>query len=693
MTLTADFGMPGTAPWQTMPNTDIDLALRDIDSALEGYEHAEEYDSANMWDRLTLSREGRTLRQADIEFDPNLCSPVIDAVNDRLLITSVTASAGTATDSAASDAATNLVARVIAENQLQTRGRTWNRKALRDGDAYIIVWPDQNFDPDAQPELTGNLDVEDVATPLGVNITYADPRQCRMFYDPENPRKKLFFAQMWVTTLPGEKQERIRVNLFYPTRVEKWISSAGTREKRAADFEHFEDDTPGLSDGGEQLADAVWPMANPYGEVPVFHLRTDYEYGKPEHRNAFAEQAGISGLVEKMMVTAEFSSYPQRYAIQEADSLGNQSIREDPLADHSPADWDHDFNSEGVSLTTINSGLISNETGSEFEANPGSMQLFKNFKAVGQFATADMANFLDPIKQFAQMISTATTTPLWKFSGIGATPPSGESLKVEESGLVQKVLDRMAMLGGEWEHAYEFALKILGVTARIVVSWASPTTNDLKEVWDLAQQQIATGMPRAEAMMRAGIPEAQAQEWATNYSTLFAEAEYQQGRAKMYLAQARLLTHQAVAATIANGVPENVALVEAGYKQADVDSWLANRSPELTMGRMVQMFGQITQGLQQLGLTVQMGIISKSGANAVLVALFGDILPSIPAAALEIDEEDDEDEPDANPFPGPDMLPPGGGLADGTDPNMPPNFGQQPPVGTPHVAPIPMEDR
>lgn len=693
MTITAGYSAPGVGWDQTMPNSDIDLALRDIEGALEGYEHAEEYDSANMWDRLTLSREGRTLRQADIEFDPNLCSPVIDAVNDRLLITSVTASAGAASDSVASDSATNVVARIIAENELETRGRTWNRKALRDGDAYIIVWPDQNFDPNAQPELTGNIDVEDVVDALGVNITYADPRQCRMFYDPENPRRKLFFAQMWVTTLPGQKQEKIRVNLFYPTRVEKWISSAGTRQKGAADFEHFEDDEPGISAGGEQLADAVWPMPNPYGEVPVFHLRTDYEYGKPEHRNAFAEQAGISSLIEKMMVTADFSSYPQRWALMQQEALASQSIRDDPFAEHSFADQDRDYDAGALSATSINAGVMSNETGSGFEASPGSMQLFKGFDQVGQFETADTANFLNPIKQLAQMISTATTTPLWKFSGIGATPPSGESLKVEESGLVQKVLDRMAMLGGEWAHTYEFALKILGVAAKVVVSWASPTTNDLKEVWDLVQQMVATGVPRAVALMKAGIPEAQAQEWATTYSTLFAEAEYQQGRAQMYLAQAKLLTHQAVAAAMANGVPQSTALVEGGYKQEDVDGWLAEREEEMTLTRKATIFGQLTAGFQQLGMAVSLDIISKEGANAIVMNLFGDLLPDVPSAMLEI-EPDDDPEPVPPQFAGqPNMLPTGGGMADGTDPNMPPGFGQQPPVGTPHVAPIPMEDR
>lgn len=699
MPTTGDYTVPSYGPWlDVVSNTDIELALNEISEALEGYEHAEEYDSINIWERFTLSREGRTLRQADIEFDPNLCSPVIDAVNDRLLITSVTASAGAAADSAASESATNLLNQIIHENELGVRYRTWNRKGLRDGDAYIIVWPDQTLPPDAHPELTGDIDVQDTATPLGVNVTYGDPRFCRMFYDPENPRRKLFFAQMW-KQVDDQKKERLRINLFYADRIEKWISSPGTKQKRAAEFQPYLDpdqdgdnDYPGSgSDPDNDSASAsAWPMPNPYGQVPVFHLRSDVDYGKPEHRNAWAEQDGLNHSLEVLMVTMDFSAYPQRYALQEADSLGNQSIREDPFGEHAPADWDHDYAEQALSTTTVNAGAISNETGSEWEANPGSIMLLKNFKTVGQFETANISNLLAPIDKFANLISTATNTPLWKFAGLGTTMPSGEALKTAELPLVQKVCDRMALFGAAWEAAYEFALKILGVTARVTVSWANPATNDLMEVWNLVEKWITLGMPRAEAFMRAGIPEAQAREWATTYSTVYAEAEYQQGRARMYTAQADLLTQQAIAARIANGMPELVAWVDAGYNKDEVASWLADTEQENSLSRKVAMFQQITQGLQQLGLAVQMDIVGQQGANAIVTALFGELLPEVPQALLETEPEEELIEP----RPGDEHLLTGEPTRpEDFGPNLPPGFARQLPPGTPAMNPIPFQDR
>lgn len=641
-----------------LPRDDIELALTEITGALGGYDHAKEYDEINLWEQNMLSREGRTLRQADIEFDPNFCSPVIDAANDRLIITSVTATAGADTDASASDAATKTLAKIISDNEMESRYRDWDRKTLRDGDGYIIVWPQEQRGTPAQPELSNDADPTDgVATvPQRVNITYGDPRNCRMFYDPQNPREKLFFASMWETQLAGESKPRIRLDLFYPDKIMKLISGPGDQRKSAKEFGPFLDsdddadnDYPG---GGDDDADAepaaVWPMANPYGEIPVFHLRTAYEYGKPTHANAFALQDGISKLIEMLMVTVDFQGYPQRYAIQEADSLGTQSIREDPLADESPQTWDHDP-SEILSTTEVTPGAISNETGSNYEASPASMMVLKGFKEVSQFSTADPASFLEPFKQFVISIATTTSTPLWKFSGIGAQTPSGEMLKVAEQPLVQKALDLMPMLADPYEAAYEFALRILGVTAKVKISWANPATSDLMEAWQLVKLKIELGVPRDVAFMQAGVSEAQAQEWAKSYDDVFATAAYYQGRATMYLAQADLLKQQAVAAKIANGVPQLVALTEAGYPEDDVQGWLADDEMERTLERKVQLFQQLTQGMQSLGMSVQLNVISAQGANDIVASLFGELLPQIPAAALETDT--DPDAPDEVAFP------------------------------------------
>ena len=52
--------------------------------------------------------------------------------------------------------------------------------------------------------------------------------------------------------------------------------------------------------------------------------------------------------------------------------------------------------------------------------------------------------------------------------------------------------------------------------------------------------------------------------------------------------------------------------------------------------------------MQQLGMAVNLNVISEQGANQIVMNLFKDLLPEIPSAQLEVDEQD---EPDPAAFP------------------------------------------
>lgn len=442
------------------------------------------------------------------------CGVVIDAVANRMEILSVTASSGTSTDEAASSAATATINDIWDENELGNYIPSWHRKTLRDGDGYVVVWPTVDDGSTADPD---DEVIEDdlTVTPTGVNITYVDPRLGRMFYDSENPRKKKFFAQMWECVLPGETKPKLRLNLFYPDRIEKYVAKTTTTARTTPAFEPYYDMYDVVIDEVTNEPDQVpvWPIPNPYNQIPVFHLRTDLNYGKPEHRNAFSLQDAISKIIEMQMVTINFQGYPQRYAIQEAESFGTQHVREDPLDESSAATEENDVFADNTNLINARTSF-SNETGSNYEASPGGMQLFKNFKEVGAFSSADPAAFLEPWREYGKAISTTTDTPLYKFQGLGGQVPSGESLKVLEAPLNKKVRDRCRLFGATWRSVFEFALEIMGATGRVNVTWANPASTDLMEVWQLAKLKIELGIPAEVAFMDAGVPQAQAKEWA-----------------------------------------------------------------------------------------------------------------------------------------------------------------------------------
>jgi hypothetical protein len=660
-------------------NPDLIEALSAIQEALPGYEHAKEYDSINVWEGNVMSREGRTVRQSDIEFDPNFCGVVIDSVNNKLKITSVTATSGDVDDKAATEAATAaLNAGIWEPNKLQMYYRTWLRNTCRDGDGYLVVWPselddgtDFNADTDTDFEEADDSHQGAPSKATKVNVTYADPRLARMFYNPENPREKRYFAQAWQVTLAGERKPRTRLNLTYTDRIEKYLSKAGTRDPKPADFEpffdpdhdddqHYDGEAPNADGYIDDEAGREWPMPNPYGVIPAFHLRTDLEYGKPIHRNAFGPQDAVSRIIEMQMVTIEFQGYPQRYAIQEADSLGTQSIREDPLADSSPQTWDHDFAETSYSTTTLTAGVISNETGSNYEANPGGLQVFKNFREVGSFSSADPNAFLEPWREYCKAISSTTGTPLYKFAGLGGEVPSGEALKIIDAPLIDQVTMLFEILGDTLRESMEFGLLLLGITAKVTITWANPATTDLMDVWELVQLKVKLGVPLADAFMGAGIPEQQAQEWADQYAKADALAAQEVARAALLESQAASAKWAAVTAQVAAGVPQPVALVEAGYDEETVLEWIGTAPEAMELGKRVTLLGQITGAAQQLGAAVTLGVMTTSQAQSIIIYLLGDVLPAdqvppedpmiaagLPAGGADMgDEGDGGEEPD-----------------------------------------------
>lgn len=499
-------------------NPDIAEAIAEIDAALDGYEAAKEYDEVDVWATYTDTRAGETLRQADIEFDPNFTSVVIDAVANRLEILSVTAQPRTGSGSG--DEATAVLNDQWDLNQLGNYLPVWHRRALRDGDGYLLAWPTEHDDTagiegEAADGDDDMVETADTVRPTSVNVTYVDPRMARMFYDPENPRVKRCFAQRWIEG--RDDTSRVRLNLLYPARVEKYINAEGTAGNKPGDFIPYVD--PAALEAYEAAlveqdgpVTEPWPMPNPYGEIPAFHLRTDLDYGRPEARNAFALQDALSRLIEMLMVTVRFQGYPQAYALQEADSLKSQSIMEDPLADTAPGDgWgDDDFGGGPLDPDRLDD----RGTGSKLVFSPGAIAMLKGFRAIGQFTPADPNVFLEPWREFGKAIASTTDTPLHRFQGFGQ-PPSGESLKITEAPLNKKVVDRARLFGTTERELFEFILRVLGhPDQRVTITWANPAALDVAEVWDLVRLKVDLGIPAKVALMQAGVPEPQAEEWA-----------------------------------------------------------------------------------------------------------------------------------------------------------------------------------
>jgi hypothetical protein len=492
---------------------DIRRALDGIAEHAEQYERAREYDSTNLWEAEDDSRQGRLLRQASVEYDLNYCGPVINNIADGMVIDGIMATrTPDAMDDdelpAEDDEATALVNNIWDAQKLGQFYPSWQRNGLRDGDAYVMLW--HRSDIDVPPD--GALNPEEL------NITYMDPCMSRIFYDPANPRVKQYFAWCWEKPVPGDdKRVAWRLNLMYADRIERYETAPRSRDKppRAEDFQEYVPDRDDESDDDEYVEDqGPWSIPNPFESVTAFHLRTDVNYGIPVHANAYGPQDSIAETVERMMTTMAFKAWPQTYAIQEAENMAQQMIREDPLADEYDDGLD-DFGDD-VDRDRVRDGSeITNETGTDLESTPGGMMILKGFKTVGELQAADPTVFLDPWREFAKAAADTTGTPPWAFRAIGGEIPSGIALKIALQPQTSRRSRCADLFGNELADLLATCAMACGMDGvTVTIQWAPFEPVDETERWTLVRLRTDAGVPLEQALIMAGIPARQAREWA-----------------------------------------------------------------------------------------------------------------------------------------------------------------------------------
>jgi hypothetical protein len=432
-------------------------ALDALDEANDDYEQARRYYEGTVPEYFASPRLRRAMMRTGIAFRFNFAKVPVDAVVERLQLAAVTCATDSAADAALRD--------IWLRNKIALQSRQFIRRACEFGDAYVMVWP--------SPDTDGAVDV-----------FYNSPQCARVFYDPENPLRKSHAIKRW------EVDGRTRVDVFYPDRIEKWITRPKAKGDRAQDWEQYTDQ-PGDS----------WPYDNPFGEIPLFHFRTDQPYGCPEHKGFYGPQDAITKLIVNHLAGVDYQAFPQRYALMDPDTDTSEAAEadEDVFA----------FPDDGTGATVPPAG----EARSQFSADPGSVWYMKGLKGVGQFETADHHNFTDPMLVYLRMGAEITNTPLHRIDPTGEHP-SGESLRTAEAPFVHKVEDRQLSFGDTVREMFGFALRCAGHTAaEVTVRWTpAQTVNDL-EGWQTVQAKITAGVPPRQAFLEAGYSDEQCDKW------------------------------------------------------------------------------------------------------------------------------------------------------------------------------------
>lgn len=525
---------------------DILNGLDELDRARECYREADEYYDGEIGTPFASQRIARLLDRSgvqDVEDFAYARIPV-DVIANRLQIAAVVAAKAEedADDESASeeDARIKVAEKAIAalrkRNQLDDEEQYLHHLVSKHGDAYLLVWPVYGDDGEV-------VDVD-----MRVNSAH----NVRMVFDEEDTLIPRYVIKSWeidqgrkAKEATANRRKIVRANLYYPDRIERWITDPGASPdnpsawKKLVDANDDHDDV----DIAEAADDGLDPdgddIPNPWGVIPWFYFRNNRPHGTPEHRGAYGPQQMINKLVSADGAAVDFQSFPQRYLL--IDPMADDPLMNIDDPDH-PDDEEDDPETE-----TGNAGL---------DGSPGTIWKLYG-KTVGQFETAAAETFLVRLDRYVKAMAELTDTPQHAFSKASADMPSGEAVRELNGPMYAKVRNRQRRYDPVWQDAYELALRMLGIEeVSVDVRWEPIEVVNDSAGWGVLQQKVAAG------------------------------------------------------------VPNQIALEEAGYAAEQVDEWLQDLAGA-DMQLRINMVNTIATAAQAMGAAVQLGVVSDTTAKAL----------------------------------------------------------------------------
>jgi hypothetical protein len=385
-------------------------------------------------------------------FSSNFMALVVDGTRERLEVTGFRFSDATGDK--------DLWA-IWQENDLDGASQVAHTEALIKEVAYALVEPNGDGTP---------------------RITIEDPLDCVVELDPRDRRRRLAALKRWVDDeghlvvyvyLP-EFIWKYRSIKAWPERVEGWpaLSMTSDSEIPAGGFEE-------LIVTGEE-----WPLANPLNSVPVVPLMNRPRLkgsGQSEIDPVSSNQDVINYYQAAAVIAAEYVAYPQRYGINlELDDEARAKLR------------------AGVGrLWTF--------------PKPDPEDPNQDPPQLGQFEAADLSGYFKAIEHQIGAIASISRMPYHYLLGQPTSiPPSGESIKSSEAGLVAKVGTAQIHFGEGWEETMRLALRALRDeraamrTARTL--WRDPETHNEAAQTDSIIKLIDAGVIDEElAQEMAGL--------------------------------------------------------------------------------------------------------------------------------------------------------------------------------------------
>lgn len=282
-------------------------------------------------------------------------------------------------------------------NNLDAESAIAHTESLVKGVAYALVW----------------LESGDMPT-----VTIEDPLETIVETAPGNRRIRRAGLKRWT-----DDEGYLAANVYLPDGVYKYVSVQRVDEFSAMEWSSV------ARWNKRAVRGEAWPLDNPLGVVPLVpipHRPRLTGEGESELSIVTGNQDAINILRAYASVSAEFGAFKQRWIIGmdvPTDPVTGQPIEPfRPGRDHlwmiPPADPE--------------------------DPNPPKVEL-------GEFQATDLQPYATMIGLEVQHLGAISSTPYHYLLPQSGQPPSGESLKSAETGLVAKVLDSMVFKGEAWE--------------------------------------------------------------------------------------------------------------------------------------------------------------------------------------------------------------------------------------------------
>jgi hypothetical protein len=412
------------------------------------------------------------------QFALNLCPAICDAIRDKLKITgfgvqgksyaftreaarsmhdSRPQSSGDITPKGVT--LTQMIDHIWRLNRMSLRSGEIHKEALKNGDAYAIVW----FGPDGEPAIYPQR-----------------AASCTVQYDEEDPGRIAWAAKQWRSA-----DGRTRLNLFYPDRIERYITrkAGDSLLPDAKDFVEFglRSAERGMKTAETETGEIPNPhsqIPNPFNVVPVFHFANNADVGQPgqsELKDAVPIQDGLNKSVLDMLVAMEYSAFRQRW-------VAGIELQMDETS--------------GQAVEPYKAGIDRLWVASAPEAR------------FGDFSATDLEQFLKVKDSFRVDMASVTGTPLHYFLQNTRGFASGEALRKVETRFLAKVRDRQESFGQTWADLMSFALRLAGHDGvELITNWDDPAPIADSERLQSILLKKQLGVSTEQALKEAGYGE------------------------------------------------------------------------------------------------------------------------------------------------------------------------------------------